>query len=44
VTLEEVDRSWDLDDVLDANELLDAYEEARTEGQRKAEERAKERR
>ncbi len=34
VTLEEIDRSWSLEDVLDANEVLDAYEEARMEASR----------
>ncbi len=34
MTLEEMDRSWTLDDLLDANEILDAYEEARMEASR----------
>lgn len=36
MTLEEMDRSWSLEDVLDANEVLDAYEEARVEAQKLA--------
>lgn len=36
MTLEEMDRSWSLEDVLDANEVLDAYEEARVEAKKLA--------